>query len=246
MLIAKLTSTTAPSTRARTEVLASTKSTTTSASVSYPSPDGNAKRNWIRVPLIGVGTTPSVLPVRTTRISRVLASVATRGGFATKTSTSASFLNLVATAPLVATRTGRTTACVRVVSKERIARLIPTIVHHVSFAHCLPFFGIDFFVADPCQNGGTCLDDIGDYTCLCVNGFEGKQCDIDIDECLSNPCHNGATCNQYVDSYTCTCPLGFSGINCQTNDEDCTESSCMNGGTCIDGINSYTCTCKPG
>lgn len=79
-----------------------------------------------------------------------------------------------------------------------------------------------------------------------MNGFEGKQCEIDVDECLSNPCKNGATCNQYVDSYTCTCRLGFSGINCETNDEDCTESSCMYGGTCIDGINSYTCSCKPG
>lgn len=98
----------------------------------------------------------------------------------------------------------------------------------------------------PCQNGGTCLDGIGDYTCLCVDGFGGKHCEEDIDECLSRPCQNGATCTQYVDSYTCTCPLGFSGINCQTNDQDCTDSSCMNGGTCIDGINSYSCVCKPG
>lgn len=98
----------------------------------------------------------------------------------------------------------------------------------------------------PCQNGGTCLDAVGDYSCLCVDGFAGKHCEVDIDECQSGPCRNGATCTQYVDSYTCTCPLGFSGFNCQTNDEDCTDSSCMNGGTCVDGINSYTCICHPG
>ena len=98
----------------------------------------------------------------------------------------------------------------------------------------------------PCQNGGTCLDEVGMYTCLCQDGFTGKHCETDIDECLSSPCRNGATCNQYVNSYTCSCPAGFSGVNCQTNDQDCTESSCMNNGTCIDAVNSYTCVCPAG
>ncbi len=33
-----------------------------------------------------------------------------------------------------------------------------------------------------------------DYVCECVEGYEGKNCETEIDECLSNPCSNGGTC----------------------------------------------------
>uniref|UniRef100_T1IJR3 Notch n=1 Tax=Strigamia maritima TaxID=126957 RepID=T1IJR3_STRMM len=82
--------------------------------------------------------------------------------------------------------------------------------------------------------------------CLCVEGFGGKHCDKDINECATTPCQNGATCNDYVNSYTCNCMMGFSGTDCETNDEDCTSTSCMNGGTCVDAINNFTCICAPG
>ena len=29
---------------------------------------------------------------------------------------------------------------------------------------------------NPCQNGGTCNDGIGNYTCQCVPGYEGPNC----------------------------------------------------------------------
>ena len=79
------------------------------------------------------------------------------------------------------------------------------------------------FFIDPCQNGGTCVDGIGTYSCNCVPGFGGRHCRIDIDECASSPCQNAATCHDYVNSYTCECLSGFSGVHCQTNDNDCTS-----------------------
>ena len=40
----------------------------------------------------------------------------------------------------------------------------------------------------PCDNGGGCVDGIETYTCNCLQGFSGRNCSIDIDECNSNPC----------------------------------------------------------
>jgi hypothetical protein len=35
---------------------------------------------------------------------------------------------------------------------------------------------IDECAADPCTNGGTCVDKINDYTCNCVAGYTDKTC----------------------------------------------------------------------
>ena len=37
---------------------------------------------------------------------------------------------------------------------------------------------IDECAPDVCTNGGSCIDGVNDYTCACVDGFEGKKCDI--------------------------------------------------------------------
>ena len=29
---------------------------------------------------------------------------------------------------------------------------------------------------DPCQNGATCDDEVSDYTCTCMAGYDGKNC----------------------------------------------------------------------
>ncbi len=31
---------------------------------------------------------------------------------------------------------------------------------------------------DPCQNGATCVDELFDYRCMCVDGYDGVNCQI--------------------------------------------------------------------
>ena len=60
---------------------------------------------------------------------------------------------------------------------------------------------------NPCQNGGTCLDlEIG-FECQCPEGITGKQCEVNIDECLDNPCIKGE-CIDGLNEYTCQCEPG--------------------------------------
>lgn len=49
------------------------------------------------------------------------------------------------------------------------------------------------------------------YSCYCIDGYTGIQCQTNWDECWSGPCQNGGTCVDGVAYYNCTCPEGFSG-----------------------------------
>ena len=35
---------------------------------------------------------------------------------------------------------------------------------------------IDDCADQPCHNGGTCIDGVNDYTCVCAVGYTGKNC----------------------------------------------------------------------
>jgi len=75
---------------------------------------------------------------------------------------------------------------------------------------------IDECSSAPCQNAGTCNDQVDSYTCSCAAGYVGTHCETDVDECSSAPCQNGATCNDQVNSYTCSCAAGYVGVHCET------------------------------
>lgn len=105
---------------------------------------------------------------------------------------------------------------------------------------------IDECASIPCQNAGTCVDQVNGFNCICLAGYSGTLCQTLVNNCASLPCSNSGTCTNMVNGYICTCVSGYSGNNCQTNINECTSVPCMNGGSCIDGVNSFSCNCVIG
>nr|XP_033806350.1 coagulation factor X [Geotrypetes seraphini] len=64
--------------------------------------------------------------------------------------------------------------------------------------------------SNPCNYGGSCTDGIGSYTCMCLSGFEGRNCEIVIQELCSM---NNGGCDQFCkikeNSVTCSCTTGY-------------------------------------
>lgn len=85
------------------------------------------------------------------------------------------------------------------------------------------------------------------YNCTCQQGFSGKNCEINQDDCIGVVCENGGVCRDATRDYTCRCKRGFSGKHCETKVDLCRTFPCANGGTCVesDGID-FTCACAPG
>ena len=101
-------------------------------------------------------------------------------------------------------------------------------------------------VSAPCQNGGTCVNQLGDaYSCQCGQGFLGTNCGDNYDECVSSPCQNGGFCSNQLDgtSYDCHCNAGYAGDDCAIDVDECGSSPCLNGGLCSSSRNSYSCFC---
>ncbi|XP_042315171.1 coagulation factor VII [Sceloporus undulatus] len=76
--------------------------------------------------------------------------------------------------------------------------------------------------SNPCQNGGTCIDQFQHYLCICPMDYEGRNCEIGPETKLKCIYDNGG-CNQYcIDSPTtlrqCFCAEGY---RLASNQETC-------------------------
>ena len=51
------------------------------------------------------------------------------------------------------------------------------------------------------------------YTCTCVAGYDGYNCQNDINECQTDPCSDPGTnsCTHQINARTCTCNAGYEG-----------------------------------
>ncbi|KAF9421742.1 hypothetical protein HW555_002423 [Spodoptera exigua] len=94
--------------------------------------------------------------------------------------------------------------------------------------------------SNPCEHGGTCLNLANGYHCLCPPNWEGRDCDVDVNECRNFAgtdlgCQNGATCYNTPGSYQCFCKSGWFGMHCTRKAKDCSggDFEMCGHGTCI-------------
>ncbi|XP_054421853.1 coagulation factor X [Pteronotus mesoamericanus] len=64
--------------------------------------------------------------------------------------------------------------------------------------------------SSPCLNEGKCKDGLGEYTCTCLEGFEGKNCELSTRKFCS--LDNGECeqfCSEQQNSVVCSCASGY-------------------------------------
>lgn len=104
---------------------------------------------------------------------------------------------------------------------------------------------------DWCANSAVCENFIGSFTCHCTEGWEGAQCDQDINECEAaiNPCQNDGICTNTEGSFTCECTAQWTGDRCEIDVDECAAEEgdpCQNESSCINTQGSYQCLCNNG
>ena len=63
---------------------------------------------------------------------------------------------------------------------------------------------VDACLSRPCLNSATCVDGVEVYSCDCMVGFAGVNCEFNVrDECDSHPCVNNGVCEDLHTSYHC-------------------------------------------
>ncbi|CAF4672384.1 unnamed protein product, partial [Rotaria magnacalcarata] len=65
-----------------------------------------------------------------------------------------------------------------------------------------------------CLNGGLCQISNHTIECVCLPGYTGLFCEINIDECYTRPCSSNGECFDLINGYKCQCKTGWYGYNC--------------------------------
>jgi hypothetical protein len=103
----------------------------------------------------------------------------------------------------------------------------------------------DECASQPCQNGGSCVDGLGYYFCVCDHTrFSGVNCERIFEPCTSYQCYNNGTCVDDASQTFCLCSLGYTGPQCQFK-QTC-KVTCQNGGVCNSTADGCLCPTKYG
>ncbi|XP_076334648.1 uncharacterized protein LOC143238372 isoform X2 [Tachypleus tridentatus] len=109
---------------------------------------------------------------------------------------------------------------------------------------------------NPCENGGSCMKNVTNYTCKCSFGFVTENCSK-LDYCKYENSDSKVTGEEYCASKNATCENNLNKLNykCTCNDSNvwdedigcyanpCDENPCLHGGTCTNEKNKFTCVC---
>ena len=68
---------------------------------------------------------------------------------------------------------------------------------------------------------------------LCVSGFTGARCDVNIDDCVGEMCSGNGHCVDDINSFTCVCNDGFTGQQCEININECEGATCSGHGQLV-------------
>uniref|UniRef100_A0A914LAN6 EGF-like domain-containing protein n=1 Tax=Meloidogyne incognita TaxID=6306 RepID=A0A914LAN6_MELIC len=111
---------------------------------------------------------------------------------------------------------------------------------------------VDLCKFNNCLNGGRCEDIFNEIKCNCPFGFDGKYCQIQINECETMngnlECLPNGQCVDDINGFHCQCLPGFTGPKCKEilnfNQNKCQNNTCNNNGDCLEYLNNSTFKCK--
>jgi hypothetical protein len=87
---------------------------------------------------------------------------------------------------------------------------------------------------------------IGNEAGHCVDGWSGRTCDVDVNECASDPCVNGRCIQDIIDHWTCHCYPGWNAHHCDEDIDECASVPCQNHAACTNLHDAYDCDCRAG